>query len=259
MNKEFILLGNQAIVRDSNDNLKKVDYTDNLEDKLIQENIIETMEKDAILLDSKINEQEKTVKKVFIPWKLILGLLIVLVVIPGAIYAVNNIFNINLFTIVFDTTLASFKLSSIYLYFCVPFITFLSLIETTLNYISHRENKKNLNGMKKQVQFLKRSIIEQKEKLAIMNKDKTYVNHCDELKVKTINLDEQLNSLKNRLILFYNFGHNEKKYYRLYKRGRLTKKMSKKYNDKGIELIKRTIAEEKDKAVKRKIKTKKIL
>jgi len=46
MNKEYVYKDDQALIIDDNDNQTVIDYYDNLDKVLVQENLIETIEKE---------------------------------------------------------------------------------------------------------------------------------------------------------------------------------------------------------------------
>ena len=65
MNKEYTYLNGKCIIEDENGNKRLEDYTDNIDDILIQENVIETLENDlktTINNIEEIKEKEKNVK-----------------------------------------------------------------------------------------------------------------------------------------------------------------------------------------------------
>lgn len=85
MNKSYIYIDGKAIVLDENSNHRVLEYQDNLDKILIQENIIETIK-------NKINELEveSKKKKHFIPTDLIAIILILLIVPPLFLFTLTG-------------------------------------------------------------------------------------------------------------------------------------------------------------------------
>ena len=61
MNKEYVYKDGKVLVIDENGNQKILDYYDNLDDVLIQENLIETMQNKEQKLERKISHLKKII------------------------------------------------------------------------------------------------------------------------------------------------------------------------------------------------------
>jgi len=105
MNKEYVYKDDQALIIDDNDNQTVIDYYDNLDKVLVQENLIETIEKEIENLESEIFKNKNQNKfsiflnKAGIP--ILMTTLGILIVFPifNAIYWINAFID----TLIFGT------------------------------------------------------------------------------------------------------------------------------------------------------------
>ena len=67
MNKEYTYIDGKVIISDENDNKTQSDYYDNLDEVLVQENLIETMEEKIQELEKESQSYKKSNKKHYIP------------------------------------------------------------------------------------------------------------------------------------------------------------------------------------------------
>lgn len=233
MNKEYTYIDGKVIVRDNWNSQKLVEYCDNLEEVLIQENLIELMENEEERLNEKYIETTKKIKgnkkinilkKIILPYG-IMGVLVLLLTILS-----------NLLFPSFLTLIPSFKIFINIVSFVIGSLIFTPLvINDYSDYIKLIKEKK---GIENQLDYLNKQIVKEKEKLKTLQKNKTKNNEINEFKTVQISSLDDLRKLRDHIGLLFDLGYNEKKYYKYFEEGKLDKKLSKCYNEKGIEVAK---------------------
>ena len=217
MNKEYAYVDGKVIVSDENGKLVQKEYKENIDKILVQENVVEKIENDIKELEEKVSKFKKE-KLIKFPAFTLLFLLFAggmaymcLKGIPFSMYAM------------------------IYLALSSSLLTCCGVI---LDRVLIFDPMKKLQGDISELEYLKGMLQDQKEVLnemqkeAILNKDK--VEDVKGIKVA----DKQIiAALENEEYLYYDAGLNLKKYYLLYKKGKLAEKLAKYYNQEGIELV----------------------
>lgn len=244
MNKEYIYNGGNVTVIDENGNARPVDYSDNLEEILIQENLIEDMENRIKELEMNL-ENTKESNKPYIP-----------VMLPTVIFAL-----ITAKTIMFpllgldapvDTIFGAMNNSTLVIgvvgSLTIPFATAVDV----LWYRQDKHNKRSRRADVAEHEYLKKAIETQKEKLEELKNDKTKANEIGEFKVEKINDSETLRALKSWLILYSNLGYSAEKYYKLYQKEELEESLAKEgYTEYACECAKEYIEEKGPTLIKR--------
>ena len=90
---------------------------------------------------------------------------------------------------------------------------------------------------------MKKILYEEKERLIELKNTKTNNGNNLFKKLESIPIiePEDVKILTEHLELYYDCGYNEKKYLKLYKKGKLSDRLKYKYNDYGIDLVKKYI------------------
>lgn len=194
MNKSYIYIDGKAIVLDENSNHRVLEYQDNLDKILIQENIIETIK-------NKINELEveSKKKKHFIPTDLIAIILILLIVPPLFLFTLTGS-NPYLFLIntpwgnINQVLLITGTISTV----ALPLGGLLSLI----NYFEWRKKINNQNIKKNNLlENLKEKLgIESKRLEELKNEKSKQRNQDTYFETKKVDDITQLKELKEMLI-----------------------------------------------------------
>ena len=73
MNKEYTYIDGKVIVEDTEGNKKQVEYSDKLDEILVQENLIENMEDRILELEEASQYYKKNNEKHYIPIMLLIG------------------------------------------------------------------------------------------------------------------------------------------------------------------------------------------
>jgi len=251
MNKEYIYHDGNVILEDEKGNKKPVEYRDNLDEVLIQENIIEAMQIEKQELEEKSRNFQafrKSYKRdVFGPF----------VTWFSAALVVNVIFNIfgNFDLEPFNTMIGPMTLETFITMGVSALGVFGGLPFTLFNYAEYREKLKVQNARKSSIEYLNRALEKAKVDLAVMKKHKTEETKKSGFRIVEINDSLEIRQLYEHIQLYYTCGYNAKKYYRYYqKHGQLPKKLIREYNEddqqaiigyleeKGPTLVKKRVA-----------------
>ena len=231
MNIEYTYIDGKVIICDENDNKTQRDYYDNLDEVLVQENIIEFMEGIIQNLEKESQLSNKINRRRYIPVAFPMTLFMTTIGTP----IMFNMFTDNPYV---DTIFGTINLAlaaGITMTLC--FLPFGSGVEL----IMHNEYKnslKNEKGINSELDFLKTQIVKEKEYLDSLKLDRT--RDKENIEFRTVEVDDiqQLEILRNLLMLYYDLGFNGEKYYKYYQDGKLDEKLEKYYSDTGIQLAK---------------------
>lgn len=187
MNKECIYINGNVLVENEVHEKRIVDYQDNIEDVLLQENIIETIENKKNELISKKNKidlklkSKKSKVNYFYRAIFILCSLISVIMIPQMMFKpdlVNTIFGV-------------FKLKDI----ATIFLSIIALVFNVGDIIAEETGEKNLkkecDHIENDLAFLNIQLGNEREKLEELKSEKTKENIPEGLKVSKIE-DEHL-------------------------------------------------------------------
>ena len=214
MNKEYICEGSYAVVTDEFGDKKQMEYSENIEEILVQENLIEQMEIElrTIIYARRHNNN--------ISFKLLTKSLIVLLAIP-------------LILVIFPLILGFINLNMISLIELLSGILIPGYLGFFLIYEYNNTNKTN-KGYENQIEFLKKQISLEQEKLNELKQNK-----AKKQKVavsKRVNDIEELKKLKELLLVYYNCGYYSDRYSKYLERGKLRTKLSKTFSEEQIDL-----------------------
>lgn len=235
MNKDYIYINENAIVTDDNGNQRVTEYYDNLDKVLVQENIIEEIEKRIVKLTSEANEYKHRKFFPILPFGLIFVRILVYLffnlVLPESIsnYPTCDFLGITI----------SFK------EFCFIYLTFGCLLFGGLFDIKEfyclKKDKNKGNGITQELEYLKKRLEEEKQILSKLKEDKSKSYIQSELVTKKVDDVNLLKALRDRLNLLYDLGYNEQKYNRWYQNGTLDEKLGRNYNQSEIKVIKKQL------------------
>jgi len=228
MNKEVILKDGVLYVKDHMDNEKEIQSLDNLDEILIQENIVEVMEKVINALQYSSDAFKKS--KLFnlsIPSLPVIGTIslptLMLYLNTGSLNGyINTEFGVmekNKFLVLFIT-------------FFLPFAY--SMSKTW--YEEYKEELKYEKGRLLTLYYLKDNLINQKERLNKLR--------C-ESKITPITIDsgyeldvDKIDILEEYINLYYELGYNINEYYNFYiENGYLPEELTEEYNEDGLRII----------------------
>ena len=239
MNKEYTYIDGKVIVEDTEGNKRPVEYSDNLDKILVEENRIEVLEDKIKTLEEESMEYNKNSKynKLF-PW-LILGVFtlmptlsfkILIPMILGSNIVDSATRELYIGTPDFST------LASIF------FTAYLSPLGILLSSTLFRRNKYDLKsekGRELALKSLKEDLALAKENLEKLQEEKTTVNKIEKgFRIEEVKDTEVLKYIEGSINLYHDLGYNGEKYYRYYQKyGTLPKKAQENYTELGQKMI----------------------
>ncbi len=240
MNKEYTYIDGKVIISDENGKQKPGEYYDNLDDVLVQENLIETMEDRIAKLEKESKLYKKYNRKHYIPYLIPITALMTTIGAPMVLYFITGI---NPFTrsvdSIFGVSNLGVLLSSV---LSTVFLPGSALTEFG-NYRKHKDSLKKEKGVNSELEFLQKQLIEEKQVLEDLKKDKTRDEEDKAFRVVEVDDKQQLRELKGYLSLYYDLGYNVEKYYKYYEQGKLDDKLRKYYTDSDIDAAKEYLEE----------------
>ncbi len=246
MNVSYTYIDGKAIIFDENGNQVPINYYNNLDDVLIQENVIETIENKI----KELGNIKILPKKRFIPFTTICATIVILV----APLILGLIFGINMYTTSVSTAFGEMNLFKMIAIICGVTIEPVAIITDILNHSIYNDFVKHNNAKVSELEFLKSKLIKEKEKLNSLKKESFECEEKKDFKTVKVNDIEELKQLKNMLLLYYDLGYNSKKYYTYQQQGKLRKKLAKKYSEEDIKLIEQYLEEKGPTLVKKQLK-----
>ena len=232
MNKEYAYVDGKVVVSDENGKLTQRDYKENIEKILVQENVVEKIEKDIKELEEEVKNFKKE-KHIKFP-------VVTLSVLSLSSLVTWLALNIGL----------PFDLINIIFFIAIqlPLIIIGPSFDKVLIFDPLKKHNGNVSELEylKKVQQGEKEILAEMQKEAALNKDKIE-------EVTSVKVDDKqiIADLKSEEYLYYDVGANLKKYYLLYKKGKLAEKLSKYYNQKGVELVTEYVEENGPRLVKK--------
>lgn len=253
MNKEYTYIDGKAIIKDENGNQRPIEYYDNLDEVLVQENIIETMENRITYLEKESKEYQKYNKKHYFPITFLMCAIMTTIGVPALFYLFGHTMVLNTINTIFGPINEALVYSSI---FSALFLPLAGLMELSM-YRQHKDNLKKEKGINSELEYLKKQIVEEKEYLIELKEEKTKSEEKQDFRVVKVDDLERLKAVKSWLHLYYDLGYNGEKYYGYYQKGKLDTKLGKHYNENGIENAKKYLEEKAPTLVKKKRKLQK--
>lgn len=234
MNKEYFCVNNNVIVSDENGNQRVTEYYDNLNKVLIQENLIEEIEKRIIKLTSEANKYKHRIYLPILPFGLVfLGIL-----------------NCFIYDLIFPESVINYPYNFLGISISpknavLLYTTFVCLLIGGLSDINQfyyfKKDKKKGNGIAQELEYLKKKLEEEKQILSKLKEDKSKYYTEMEYVPRKVDDIKQLKALRDRLSLLYDLGYNEQKYNRWYQNGTLDEKLERNYNQSEIKVIKKQL------------------
>lgn len=200
MNKSYIYNAGNVTVIDENGDVKFIDYSDNLEEILIKENLIETIEDNMRKFEDSLDYNYRPYIPFTVPALFLIG--------PGFNLILNHLYGPmdNLALFIGLTTLG-----------LLPIAVPLEIKE----YLMDKNYKKDCQADVTTYEYLQNELKKQKENLELLQNNKSKENEISDFTVKKVNDIEELEILKMCLILFNNLGSDFKKYYDFYQQDKL--------------------------------------
>lgn len=250
MNKEYTYLDGKVIVEDENGKKRVTEYSDKLDEILVQENLIEVMENMLSEVDKKIQDDDSRLKKdkkgIFSP---LIQAIIMTVFIPLFLkLLIGDIASmpLGLPGSAFEAIFGNVSISAFITVVSGVLSTLLCGMFTLSNYSNYKEPKRKLKGLGSEKKELEENLVIEIQKLNELQESKQNKVETEQFIVKKVDDKAILEGLKSYLQLYYDCGYNEDTYARYYMNGTLHKKLRKYYTETGIEEIESYLEENTD-------------
>ena len=226
MNKEYIFDNGKVLVKDENNNERVIEYSDNLDKILVQENVIELLEKRLKVLRCSNKKFQNYKISDSIPGTLVMLGTSFSVVFPilllYRLYTLNGVLEQGIINLIKNMSITGFVVLGI------------SGIITILKHLNYKKYKK-VNKIA--LDLTEKKLVLEKQKLNKLQQEKNNIKEDKEFKTDKVNDVLELKKLRNCLELFYNLGINEKKYLKYFENEKLDKIIDKYYTKEDVSLI----------------------
>jgi len=255
MNKKYIYINGKVIVIEENGNKKLIEATDNIEEVLIQENFVETIEDEINKIEVESNKynKNKNREKAKIIAPIILSILLPIITIPTT-FAIIGLGN---------NVLATFvnSVSGEMIALITAAITGMSIIPGMLltGYLksNYKIEEKEEKGRQKILESLKKGLKVAKEDLLKLKNNKTNNKKIQNSSIKKIDNKIYQKELEEHIDFCYDLGYNEEKYTKHYqKHGDLPKAAQKRHNEGYQNLMKEYLEKNTTVQVKKRVRKK---
>lgn len=236
MNKEYTYIDGKVIISDENDTKVQSEYYDNLDKVLVQENLIETMEKKIQEFEKESVLYHKYSENRYIP---VIFPMAALVSTIGAPLITNWLISSNSFTIPVDNM---FGPMIQIMEASIPMLICSAAIELFMHSV-YKSFRKEGKGINSELSFLRQQIKKAREDLEKLKQDKSRDNESTEFRTVKVDDREQLKILKEYLNLYFDLGYNGENYYQYYQQGKLDIKLQKYYSDAALQVAKEYMEE----------------
>lgn len=235
MNKSYIYLDGKVVIEDENNNKTLTEYYDNLDEVLIQENLIETMEKRIKELEQELGLYKDCSGKRYIPFILPFTILLSTIGTPIVLKLLTGV---NPFDIQVNNAWGTMSQAmAMILVASITTIPFATLAEIC-RHSTYKDSIKKEKAIISEMDFLNKEIEKGKEHLEKLKQEKSRNNENTEFRIVEVNDLQYLKALKSYLELYSDLGYNYEKYYQFYEKQQLDKKLEKRYSSKAIKLAK---------------------
>ena len=239
MNKEYTYIDGKVIVEDTEGNKRQVEYSDNFDKILVEENRIELLEDKIKTLEEESRKYKKDYKynKIY-PW-LILS---VFTLMPTLCFKLicpmilgSNIVD----SVTRELYMATPDFSTLASIFFTAYLSPLGILLSSAYFRRNKYDLKSEKGRMLALESLKEDLVFSKENLEKLKQEKTEVNKVEEgFRIEEVKDFEVLKYIEGSINLYHDLGHNGEKYYRYYqKHGILPKKVQEDYTKLGQEMI----------------------
>ena len=238
MNKEYTYNDGKVIVLDEKGEKRVIDYYDNLEKVLRQENLIEVMEHEKSQLEEELKDYDMvTNADIYLPFLTLFTSPLVIAPVVARLYELLGNFNFRDIETKFGTIDFGIYISLL----IASFSGIIGLTSSILNYREKIKETKIIASQKSQLEFIKRALLIEKEALIKLKEETTNVNENKNFRVVKLDNEEDfdINIFYDCLELSFNLVYYLKKYQRAYEKGNLEQVLEKQgYNENGFELVK---------------------
>lgn len=233
MNKEYTYLNGECIIEDENGKKKLEEYTNKTDEILIQENVIETLQKDLYYTKNTLEKKLKRQKSIKSDKWFNLTLLVMPVIAFQLAFRLLLGPNASEVMVQMNPLLTPF-VKGLAVFFSITFggLGFLT------SFINGKEIEKSIRGFESKKEAQEKTLEAEKQHLEKLNQEKQKQESSEKFFTKEVDDLETLNDMRKYIGLYYDCGVNREKYEKYYQEGTLEKKLSKYYPPAVIKLIK---------------------
>ncbi len=246
MNSIYSCLGNnKVLVTNENGKQRIVENYDNINEILIEENVIESIQNKVNELEEKNKKYEKINKKRYIPIMVIISIFVTKVIFPMFFGAIDlNNFTFYNDVIQFDEMCLLLNFSTISLATGLDIGTF----------IQHKKNQKKEKGIKSELEYLNKCLKKEQKKMQKMFDKGKRLENSKRFCNFTVRSSDKIDDINRYLEFYYNIGYNSDKYYNYYLNGNMEEILQKKYTDEDSILVNEYFKNQSNSHVKKKVK-----
>lgn len=246
MNSTYSCLGNsKVLVTNENGKQRIVENYDNINEILIEENVIESIQNKVNELEKKNKKYEKINKKRYVPIMVIVSIFVTKVIFPMFFYAIDlNSFTFYNDIIQFDEMCFFINFSTIFLATGIDIGAF----------IQHKKNQKKEKGIKSELEYLNKCLKKEQKKIQKMFDKGKCLKNSRRFCNFTVRSDDKIDDLNRYLDFYYNIGYNSDKYYNYYLNGNMEEVLQRKYTDEDSVLVNEYFKNQSNDHVKKKVK-----
>ena len=243
MNKEYTYINGKVIVENENRERRVIDYYDNLENVLRQENLIEVIEQEQNQIENDLKEDsEITASDIYLPFLTLSTAPLVVSPIIARLFERLGDFNYHNI----ETKFGQMDLGVFVGILISSFTGVIGLTSSIFNYYSQKKQIKVHYAQMAQLAFIKEALIKEKERLLKLKEEMNREKENKDFRV--VNLDEEedldVKIFYECLELSFNLVYYAKKYQKGYERGNLESILEKQgYNENGINAVKHYLDE----------------
>lgn len=236
VNKQVMYYDGVAIVKDENGNERKIQNCDNLDDILVEENVIETIQNQINVLEynSLLFSKYRLGDMLSIPMPTLITILV-----PSIMMHITSSLNRSIIDGMIYTKFGLVEKDKFLSVFIAAFLPY-ALSQSNKWYNEYVEDKKCEMGRKITIQELKSGLLNSKEILEEMRRKSIPSTTIQTSHI--IDDKERLEILREHVSFYYEIGYNFKEYYRYYiKYGDLPEAIKEEYNSTAIDIAKRIL------------------
>lgn len=228
MNKDVIIKDGKVFVKDHNGEKKEITFVDNLDELLIQENVVEMIEKVIFALeDSRTTFKKNKYRDIsYMPMPIVSTISIPTLMMYLNTGSLDGILNTR-FGLVDKQEFLAF------------FITVLSPIAISMTkkwYNEYKEESKCENGRLLALYHLRHNLVIQNQRLNNLRNKSNEISVTEDKKYP-LN-EDAIDVLQSHINLYYELGYNIREYYKYFRiNGTLPEDVKSEYNEAGVKII----------------------
>lgn len=228
MNREILYRNGEVIITDELGIEYRSEHIESIEKKLTEK---------RKELKKKKNYQKNAKKQIIWPVIIFFVASLAIPILLDKLLGINEI-------VESGRLFAGMKQITMHTIITVPIFTVIGGAMSLISFGEYKNLKKEIKGTQNEIYFLKEELEENKNVLIKLNNTKNAENdkNITANRIERVEDRRVLENLRNHLTLLHSMGINEQKYLKYYQKGVLRKKLGKEWNEAGIKLMEKYIA-----------------